>query len=289
LTSASGPSHFGMYIVGSNDPLIATLDATMWEIPYSTGLLYKWWYRCLNAQILKKLGVWIIKKLQTILLLEANFNMNNKKLRRDAMYFAECCQALTKEQYRGRKNHRAAELALNAKLVNDIFYQTKCTGVVCSNDAQSCFDRIIHSVCSLSLQRLGMPLAPIISKLTTLQNLTHFVWTAFGDSDTAGLRKTKSINLHARPQSGQWCWTSMMDRHEHSPHENDARRRILIFWLDGTNIKVSGQICLLFLYQWHGPGTHKSKPWRKRTWCLTLNAKCVRSLGRRYTSWCQPS
>jgi hypothetical protein len=181
--SASGPSHFGMYIAGSNDPLIAKLDSTMREIPYSTGFSYKRWYRCLDVQILKKLGVWNIEKLRTILLLEANFNMNNKKLGRDAMQFAERCNALAKEQYGGRKNHRAAEVALNAKLVNDIFRQTKRAGVICSNDAQSCFDRIVHSVCSLSLQRLGMPLAPIISMLTTLQNLTHYVRTAFGDSD----------------------------------------------------------------------------------------------------------
>jgi hypothetical protein len=122
-----------MYITGSNNPLIAKLDAIMREIPYSTGFLYKRWYRCLDVQILRKLEVWNIETLFTILLLEANFNMNNKKLKRDAMHFAEHCQVLVKEQYGGRKKDRAAEVALNAKLVNDIFHQTKCAGVICSN------------------------------------------------------------------------------------------------------------------------------------------------------------
>ena len=60
--------------------------------------------------------------------------------------------------------------------------QTRHGGIVCSNDAQSCYDRIVHSVLSLSLQCLGVPQPPIRSLITTIQNMCHNIKTAYGVS-----------------------------------------------------------------------------------------------------------
>jgi hypothetical protein len=56
-------------------------------------------------------------------------------------------------------------------------------GAICSNDAKSCYDRIIHAVLSICLQRIGMSENPIRSTLETLQQLQHHIRTAFGDSE----------------------------------------------------------------------------------------------------------
>lgn len=61
----------------------------------------------------------------------------------------------------------------------------RCTGALCSNDAKSCYDRIVHSVASLCLQRVGVPIEPIKSMFYTIQQLSHQIRTVFGDSETS--------------------------------------------------------------------------------------------------------
>ena len=65
----------------------------------------------------------------------------------------------------------------------DIIRQKKHPGAWCSNDAKSCYDRIVHSVASLAMQRVGAPVEPIICMFTTIQNLQHWIRTVYGDSE----------------------------------------------------------------------------------------------------------
>ena len=87
-------------------------------------------------------------KLGAILLYEANFNQNNKKLGRDMMYTAEQLQVVAKERYGSRKNKAAIEQCLNKRLTFDLTRQLKRPLAMCSNDAKSCYDRIVHSAAS---------------------------------------------------------------------------------------------------------------------------------------------
>jgi hypothetical protein len=59
-----------------------------------------------DVEILKKAGVYDVEKMRTILLMNAEFNMNNKKLGQDMMNHAEKHGALAREQYRSRQNHQ---------------------------------------------------------------------------------------------------------------------------------------------------------------------------------------
>jgi hypothetical protein len=54
-----------------------------------------------------------------ILLLEPDFNMNNKAMGSDAMKLGERHRAFTKDNYGGRKGHRAQEVGLNTHLTYD--------------------------------------------------------------------------------------------------------------------------------------------------------------------------
>ena len=63
--------------------------------------------------------------------------------------------------------------------------QTRRGGAFMSNDAKSCYDRIVHSVLSLSLRRMGVAKAPIRGLLHTMQKLHHHIKTAYGVSDAA--------------------------------------------------------------------------------------------------------
>ena len=45
----------------------------------------------------------------------------------------------------------------------DLVHMQRRPIILCSNDAKSCYDRIIHSIASLAMQRLGLPFSPMKS------------------------------------------------------------------------------------------------------------------------------
>jgi hypothetical protein len=96
--------------------------------------------------------------------------MNNKKLGRDMMSFAESCKVLAPEQFGSPKNHQSIFLAvLNKRLTMDVLRQRRQAGTLCSNDAKSCYDHIIHNVAALCMRRMGLPREPVESMFLTLQ------------------------------------------------------------------------------------------------------------------------
>jgi hypothetical protein len=97
---------------------------------------------------------------------------------------AERYNTIAKEQYGSRKRHRAIDLAVNKVLTHDILRQSKQTGAICSNDAKACYDLIGHAPASLCMQCLGVPKAAMKCLFTTLQEASHCVRTAYGDSSS---------------------------------------------------------------------------------------------------------
>lgn len=132
--------------------------------------------------IQKKANKTDIDNLRTICLFEVDANYLFKHIGREMMRNAEKYSTIAKEQYGSKKNHRAIDLAVNKVLTNDILRQAKRTGAVCSNDAKACYDLIGHTQASLCMQRQGVPPAAVKCLFTTLQEATHCVRTAFGDS-----------------------------------------------------------------------------------------------------------
>jgi hypothetical protein len=72
--------------------------------------------------------------------------------------------------------------AVNKVLSFDLIRQYKAPAALCSNDAKSCYDRIIYSVASLCFQHQGVQEPPLVCMLSTLQNTKHTIRTAYGDS-----------------------------------------------------------------------------------------------------------
>ena len=68
---------------------LAELDALMRSVAYATGYAYWRWKGALDVQLLKRSKDYRAKILCTIVPLEADFNMGNKMMGRDAMRSAE--------------------------------------------------------------------------------------------------------------------------------------------------------------------------------------------------------
>jgi hypothetical protein len=181
-TTGSAILHFGHFKAGARDSLIADFEATMAHIPYATGYSPKRWCHVIDYELLKKEGVFRPETFRTIQLLEPDFNQNNKLLGKETMVRAERNQTMAPEQYGSRKNLSAILHAVNKVLSFDLIRQYKVPAAMCSNDAKSCYDRIVHNVASLCFQYQGVSEPPLMCMFTTLQNLEHKVRTAYGDS-----------------------------------------------------------------------------------------------------------
>ena len=84
-------------------------------------------------------------------------------------------------------------------------------GILCSNDAKSCYDCILHAIASLALQRLGMPIQPINCMLVTIQEFKHHIRTAHGTSESA-LENDSNISFQGICQgngAGPTIWVAV--------------------------------------------------------------------------------
>ena len=100
------------------------------------------------------------------------------------MKHAEQHHLLTPEQYGGRKHHRSIIASLNKRLTMDLLQLRHQTGELCSNDAKSCYNCILHSFASITMRRLGAHPQAATCMLSTLQQAKHHIVTAFGISDS---------------------------------------------------------------------------------------------------------
>ena len=183
-SSPAGPS-FVDYIASSRDPQIAEFDATMANIPYASGYTPHAWTQMTDVLIPKKSHSSLVEKLRIIVLFHAMFNMNNKRVGREMVANAERLQQIPWEVYGGRKRHRAIECATNKVLTMDIARLEHRTSAICSNDAKSCYDRILHAIASICMRRMGVAKETCQMMFGTLAQVDHYVRTNFGDSATS--------------------------------------------------------------------------------------------------------
>ena len=132
--------------------------------------------------ILKTPEVFFLDKLRTIVLYEADFNHENRRLGKDAMSAALDMNHIAPEQF-SRPGRSAQDNALGKRLVFDHYRFLKRPFGMCACDLKSCYDRVVHTAASLALQRVGVPLSRLKCMFETIQNLTYHVQTAYGRSE----------------------------------------------------------------------------------------------------------
>ena len=86
--TSSRELHFGHFKASCNDNLITVVNYILSEIPFQTGYSPIRWRNATDVMILKKIGLYDVNKLRTIVLYEADFNHNNKFLGKTMMNFA---------------------------------------------------------------------------------------------------------------------------------------------------------------------------------------------------------
>ena len=179
--TASGELHMGHFKVGAAHKRIGWLNFVMAVLPYTAGYVPLRWRKGTDVMILKEEENYLLHKLRTIVLYEADFNTENKRLGRDAMKLAIKKNKIAKEQF-SRPGRSSQENVLCKRLLFDYCRAQKKPFGMCACDLKSCYDRIVHTAASIALQRIGVPLGKIKTMFGAVQRLVHHVRTLFGTS-----------------------------------------------------------------------------------------------------------
>jgi len=108
--------HFGHYIAGVANNIVGKLNAILANEWLTSGMVPARWTKTLNVMLEKLAGNDNIKKLQIIMLFEADFNYNNKWLGSITMKLVEDQNLLAQEQYGSRKYKAAGTQCLNKQV-----------------------------------------------------------------------------------------------------------------------------------------------------------------------------
>jgi len=181
-SSPFGPV-FSDHIARCSDVRVADIDAAIAAIPILTGYSPKAWKKAVDVMIPKKSSSVHVTKLRIIVLFHSLYNMINKHVGRISVRRAEDLHLIPDEIYGSRPGYRANICALNKVLTYDVLRQSRLLAALCSNDADSCYDRILHALASISLQRMGVAAETCSMMFGTLQDIEHYISTAYGVSE----------------------------------------------------------------------------------------------------------
>lgn len=179
--TTSGELHFGHFKSSVDSTKIGEVHYKLSMLPMHLGFSPARWKQGTDVMILKAPEVYFLDKLRTIVLYEADFNHENRRLGKDAMTMALKKDLISKEQF-SRPGRSAQDNALGKRLVFDHFRFLKHPFGMCACDLKSCYDRVVHTAASIALQRVGVPKSRLVCMFDTIQNLIHTVRTAYGKS-----------------------------------------------------------------------------------------------------------
>jgi len=86
-----------------------------------------------------------------------DFNQLNKFIGEEMMHQAKSAGLVAGEQYGSRNGKSASTQSLNKRLAFDIIQQTRQAAIICSNDAKSCYDCIVHHIVAQCMYQCRVP------------------------------------------------------------------------------------------------------------------------------------
>ena len=130
--------HFGHYKSGSFSQTISHLHAMKSSVAFRNGTPLEQWKSGLAVMLEKQANCTLVKKLRSILLMEADFNFCNKAVFGKRMMERVRTAGHTADEIFSDKNRTAEEGSMTKILFYDVLRQTRKTGAICSVDAENC-------------------------------------------------------------------------------------------------------------------------------------------------------
>jgi hypothetical protein len=226
-SSSESGIHFGHYIVGSKSDIISRYHSACVLVILAHAIKLKRWSRGLSVMLEKTLGVTLVTKLCTILLMEGDFNATNKIVYRLRMLQNARNHNFMPEKIFRKKNRMVDDSMLCKTLFFDIARQTRIPAAIALVDVSNCYDRITHAMASLVFQAFGVPTTAIESMLGAIENIKFFLRTGFGDSATfsgSGISiKTQGLCQGNRATLARWAVISFCIIGTHKKKDHGAK------------------------------------------------------------------
>jgi hypothetical protein len=181
-SSSESGMHFGHYIAGRKSDIVSKHDAMKSTICLKRGFSLDRWGRGLSCMLEKIAGCSLLSKLRSILLMEADYNANNKIIYGMRMLENVRRYGLMAEEIFSEVGKTADDGALSKVLFYDIIRQCRLTAAIASVDATNCYDSIAHAIASIIFQACGVPVEGVEAMLSAIQDMKYFLRTAYGDS-----------------------------------------------------------------------------------------------------------
>jgi hypothetical protein len=174
--------HFSHYIAGASSPLISHHHSLKAPICSLYDFSLERWKQGLTCILETIPGNCLVTKLWTILLMEADFNANNKIIFGERMMDVVRQYGLMEDEVFSEQGRTAEDGALSKVLFYDIVRQFRLPAAISSVDAANCYDSSAHVIGSLIFQAMGIPLEGAKVMLEAIQDMKYFLRTAYGDS-----------------------------------------------------------------------------------------------------------
>jgi len=182
-SSSHSGYHFSHYIAGATSLLISHHHSLKASICSKRGFSLERWKEGLTCIIEKIPGNCLVTKLRAILLMEADYNANNKIVFGERMMEVVRKYGLMADEVFSEQGRTAEDGALAKVLFYDIVRQFRLPAGISSVDAANCYDSIAHAIASLIFQSMGVPLEGVAAMLEAIQEMKYFLRTAYGDSE----------------------------------------------------------------------------------------------------------
>ena len=183
--TSSSPSgrHFGQWKSIAKSNHLSSIFTKMISLPMEAGFAPRRWCQKLECSVEKKGKRLRPDELRTIVLLEADYNQCMKLIfGKRMMRNCEFSPDYPASQYGTKRGCKAIEAVRLKRMTLDIIRLKRQPATIITTDLHSCYDRIVHSVASLSAQKNGVQPEPIHALIDSLQNSSSSVRTAYGDS-----------------------------------------------------------------------------------------------------------
>jgi Reverse transcriptase (RNA-dependent DNA polymerase) len=161
------------------------------------------WKKVVVVLIEKIPGTPLINKFRVIHIMENDYNMlYGIILGRNMLWNAEDNNYLNDGQGGSRPGRRAQEQVLIKHCAYSIFRMSQSNGATFDNDAKSCFDRIVMTMASLCVQKLGATEKTCNLLLDTLNQIKYHIKTSNGISEES-YESSWERSMHGPGQGGR--------------------------------------------------------------------------------------
>ena len=177
--------HYGHYKAAAHSEKISSFLSKKITLISRTGCPPERWSYGLTVMLEKIAGIALVNKLRAILLMEADFNFHNKLIFGKRMLDQARANGIIPPEQYSEQQSTADDGTFDKILQSDISRQFKQRMSIISADAANCYDRVHHTIMAMVFLSLGVDLGAIISMLRSIQLMTFFLRTGWGESHTS--------------------------------------------------------------------------------------------------------